>query len=380
MNISSGGSTLPNVLSAQGEAGFQLRVSQGRVVLATLPTWIDYWSPIQIDLGTAAGTVATRFAGYVVDFNYELFPRAVTLECRGSLYKAQLVPPQLDAAAPDDAAFPGIALAGLTDDQQVRSVLDGSGMGGDYTPGDIGGMAYLLGTATSLDAKGAQSVFVWKRQQPGLDYIQALDEASYGFRTFQDLDGRVRRQRVEGRPSLNAAALTFGEGTDLYRASATHSTSAAANRAVVLGFDNGTGAVRGEATAGHPHPPLGVQWVSTYFRSPLIEKARASDPGDGLSAEGKAAQLVADRNHVLLTTEHVTPRDDVVSPGDTVGILSDDRLQIYQNQWVQYVAARVGADGGFTQTIRTRAPAAVGRGGTPFVVTLGARAGLGPRG
>lgn len=378
MSVTSNGDPLPDVFSASGEAGFQLRTSQAAVTMAALPSWIDFWSPIQVDLGTEGNTVATRFAGYVTDFDFSAYPRAVTLQCRGRLTKAEQVIAQLDTEPTSGDEVQGILLAGMTDTAQVRYVLDASGMGPDYSAGDIGGMPYVLGTETSQSSKGAKSVFLWGYKQTGLRYIESLDAASLGFRTYQLMGGQVVRRQVTGRPSTGAAGTLFTEGVDLWRGTANHSVRETYNRVVVSGFDSGSGPVRWTATAGHPHPPPNVQYVSYPFSSPMIERQRASDPGDGIPADAKADQLIRDLNHVFLSVDLATPRDDFVNPGDDIGVYAPDRLQVAQNFWVQHVRCRVDEEG-FTQELKVRAPAAVGRGGQNFSVHFGASFALGGR-
>jgi hypothetical protein len=354
------GQTVPLVLSAETNEGLDLGTSEAEVEVVRLPSapHLDFWSEVEIWLGATHGTAALSFAGFIVDFNYTLYPRAVALVCRGYLTKAErVIVPEEDAG--NDPDRPGVDLSNRTDSQQVQYVIDACGLAGRYET--LGGMAHVLGTSTGFRAKGAKAQFVWKRGQTGLDYIQELDKMALGFRTFESGD-RIIREQISARPPTGAAEIVFSEGVDIERASATHSVKDAKNRVVVTGYDHGTGPVKAIATAAHPHPVPGVEYDTLTFSSPLIERATEADAGQGLSCEEKARQLIYEVDSVILTAEFTTPRDTRVRPGAWFGLITPDRLELQQNVWVQHVTRRVD-DSGFSQTFKVKAPAAIGAGG-----------------
>jgi hypothetical protein len=379
---------LDGVVSVKWSNGFDIRTAQAEIECTDLGGGIDFWT--QVELWVGAPTPARRFSGFVYEFKYGLHPKTVTLVCRGRLILLENVPPALDAPAPTDPnVLAGLPLWGLTDAAQVRYVLNACGLTGQYVSADIGGTAAVLGVdaptppapapaggaaaapvvTPQKGTQGASSQFVWKYHQTGAAYVQALEAVCLGFRLFERVGGQIVRVQISPRPS--AATITgdklFVEGVDIERGTSAHSTAEARNRVRVTGLDNGTGKTAAVASAGHPHPIPGLTYVSDDFASNLIERSEPGDPGSGLTCRQVAQWRLAELNHVQLSVDFTTPRDPVISPGDTIAVSASQRLDVAQNFWVLHVDGEVSA-AGFSQTFKCRAPAAQGAGGTPYGV------------
>ena len=344
---------------------------------------ISYWSPIEIRMGTTPGEgAATRFYGYVVPVDNQLYPVEGVLTCKGRLYRAAWVknnrPGGTDFGNP---GHPSPTYGGNADEATVKAVLDACGV--PYDEGDIGGTGKALGSVY-LDLDGIERVmpgpFTWAEQQSGLDFIEQLDavsvpdDASGRYRTHERLGGAVHRTKLATAPG-GSADHSFTEGVDVLEARITRDPTGAANRVVVTGaprpdaLDVAGGGLDVQFSAeahftaatsdapylppGLPDGPEGFPTVTLAFASPLIEKSENGDDGDVLSCEAVAQFLLGEANCVLDTLDFATPRDDPVSPGQTVHLHSP-RLGLTdgsRHYWVQRLEVSVDERGAFTQRV-----------------------------
>jgi hypothetical protein len=193
LSVTLKGQTLTNVLAARVSLGFDLAVSEATVTLATVPTTGSHYDPVTISMGAGNNNVL-RFTGILREFDYSLFPRSVTLVCRGNLSRAADVRPSpLDqTAAWRIAGLPGLYLSDATTqtgtsvagfmgaarawDQDVALTLLSKVPGlGTFSPTTIGGTSTDLGNLPP-DAT------VWGLDESVLSYIQKLDAVSLGYR------------------------------------------------------------------------------------------------------------------------------------------------------------------------------------------------------
>jgi len=322
---------------------------------------VNYWSPIEIRMGTTPGAgAAVRFNGYVLPLDNQLFPLEGTLFCKGNLYRAQWVRNQ--QAGGTDLANP---TTGTPDEQQVLAVLGSCGV--TATSGTIGGTGKALGSVYhgNPDDSFTAGPWMWAEGEAGLDCIERLDEVSIPdtangrYRTFETLAGQVYRTALATAPTTTAD-FTFTEGVDVLEGRITRDPAGAANKVTVTGAPlDPTGATLGAHTftagsATAPYLPPGVSYVGMAFSSVLIEKATNAASGAVLSCEAVAQFLLAEYNCTLDVLEFSTPRDDLLGPGQTIHLHSP-RLGITsptQHYWLQGLEITVDEQGAFTQRLR----------------------------
>src|SRR5512139_1860748 len=86
-NSASTSASLSDVISARVQAGFDQRVAEATVQLRSLPANIQPWDTIDIIMGGTQTTASTRFSGFYLSYDRNLYPQEVTLNCRGKLAK-----------------------------------------------------------------------------------------------------------------------------------------------------------------------------------------------------------------------------------------------------------------------------------------------------
>jgi hypothetical protein len=330
---------------------------------------VAYWDPVEIRMGTTpGGGAAVRFVGYVVPVDNQLFPIEGTLTCKGRLFRAQWVRNQV--AGGTRMAPAG---TGRTDQLQVGDILTACGV--PYLAANIGGTGKPLGSQfIAWNDVLTPGPFTWTQGEPGLAYIERLDEvsvpddASGRYRTFETLGGDVFRVPMATAPKTTPD-FSFTEGVDVLEARITRDPAGAANRVTVDGAplpitDVVPGVVpvkRYVASStsapylppGLPTEPDGHAYVGTTFTSPMIEKRLVADSGSTISCEAVARFLLAEYNCVLDTLEFSTPRDDLLGPGQTIHLHSP-RLGITdaaQHYWLQRLEITMDEQGAFTQRL-----------------------------
>ena len=355
------GASVGSILSARCSFGFDQRVSEAYITVPTVPPSGKQWDPVVLTLGATQASAQVRFTGVLLEYDYTLWPRAVTLVCRGNLYRAAVF--ENTTTIGTDLTNAG---AGQTDVAMVKQVLNAV-PGLLYNAVNIGGTGKLLGTANvQVSSSGFGNIytgpFTWGgpgllNQSVGekaLDCIQRIDEISEGYRLFETLGGTIYRFQISGRPR-NASDFTFTEGQDIFQGSSQRTLIPARNRFVVNGWDYGTGAPATLfALASAPFTPGLDQTMA--FSSPMIEKAHIADTlsngtSNGQSCEAIANYLNGEYNREIVKLRMTTPRDDLIGPGQTHSILSQGRLGISEPLWVQHVDVELSANGEFSQTM-----------------------------
>jgi hypothetical protein len=342
---------------------------------------IGYWSDVQIKLGASAAGLATRFRGWVVPLDNDLYPQTGTLHCKGKLYLAEFV--RNEAEDGTDLSNGG---TGMADEDQVLAVLAACGV--TATSATIGGTGALLGSGWGLDETsgtpfGPQTPptpFWWRHGESGLAYIERLDEISVPdatppgsggrYRTFESLNGEVHRIPLSTTPA-GTPDFAFEEGVDvLAGATITRDPTGAANRVTVTGAP-ALGGESEEFTASAPAsspylpPVVPIPPGESYriraapgFSSPMLEKSEIAQtkpdgsPLEVISCEQVAALLLAEANAVSDVVRFATPRDDLLGPGQTVALTSP-RLGIAAGEryWVQRLEVELDERGVFTQRL-----------------------------
>src|SRR5437870_2900598 len=92
-----GGVTVGPVLSARCSFGFDMRVCEASITLPNspnspslppIPTGGTYKDTVVLIMGANIATSRVCFTGYLLEYDYNLWPRTLTLVCRGFLYRA----------------------------------------------------------------------------------------------------------------------------------------------------------------------------------------------------------------------------------------------------------------------------------------------------
>lgn len=338
---------------------------------------VNYWSPIEIRMGTTPGLgAAVRFNGYVIPVDNTLFPIEGVLTCKGNLYRAQWVRNQEEGGT-----VLGDPDTGTPDEQQVLTVLATCGVingqdGGAVTTATVGGTGKALGSLFVGNDSDAFTPlpWMWAEGEPGLAVIERLDEisvpddASGRYRTFESLGGTVFRTKLATAPTATPD-FTFTEGVDVLEARIARDPAGAANKVTVNGAPLDVGSLPAGVVAtqtftaasvfapylppGLPLAPDGHAYVGMTFSSPLIEKSEVADAGDVVACEAVAQFLLAEYNCTQDVLEFATPRDDLLGPGQTIH-LDSPRLGITapdQHYWLQRLEITLDEQGAFTQRL-----------------------------
>ena len=379
----------PAILSAQCSFGYDQRTSTAVIRVATLPAQTLRPLTTRVILFLTSDQTkkpvlaAPRFWGYLVEFDYTLFPRSIDLLCRGPLVKAEFYE-CTSSGGLDLARFTGTAYLGDTDENMVRNVLQAVGLStpGATVPGDPHFQVQIgeadgthpttypgTGTGKTLGVtNGAQ--FVWAEGQTALSYIEGIDAIScvggvapVGYRTFEQAAGTIIRAAVSAFAGTRSPYPVFTEGVDIESATGQVTILDAKNRANVTGYNpGGVGAAPVNYSLQQSNPLLSG-YVTAQVSSQLIEKARIADPGTGISCEDVAAYTLNQQNRQLYKYTLTTPRDDLaltgtaIVPGSTIQIQpSSDpsqpsRLGLSGFYYVQNAQTTVDEHGAFSVTL-----------------------------
>lgn len=363
LEVAINGTVLTNVLSAHVSLGFDLAVAEATVILAAEPSTSSYNDTVTIAMGAGSNNV-NRFTGLLKQYDRGLYPRMVTLTCRGPLSRAAEYKPfgQPDAQAYQIAGVAGLTLTELmgsttaTDQNVVFAALQRAGVtdgdGSDVNQGLIGG------TGTDLGSLPPDAT-IWGVDTTALDFIHNIDSASLGYRVFESIGGTIYRAQIRGWPGNNVQDFAFTESHDIFSGRSTRTILELKNCARVDGYNYGVGA--GIITFILPGSN-GIQGSSAdnpqevRFSTNLAGRINAADTGPGFSCEDIATYLLDEWNRELVRLTLTTPRDDVIGPGQTHLITTDsnlpDRLGIAEKAWVQRVDIEVNEAGEFSQTIQ----------------------------
>lgn len=355
------GVSVGQILSARCSFGFDLRVSEAYITVPVPPTTGYYWDPVVLTMGATPGTARTRFTGVLLEKDYSLWPRAVTLVCKGNLYRAAIF---------ENTNVLGTDLtnnsAGQTDQAMVNQVL-GAVTGLSYNTANIGGTGKTFGkVAVQVASSGWGNIytgpFTWGgpgllNQSVGetaLSFIERLDSVCEGYRLFETSGGTLYRFQISGRPR-NAWDLTFTEGVDIFSGQSQRTLIQARNRILVNGYDRGIDTPNNFFIL--TYATLATSGLDqTYaFQSPMIEQTKIAD-GTAQSCEAVATYLINEFDREIVKLQMVTPRDDMIGPGQTHLIQGGPggtvgRLGIGEPLWVNRVDVEVSEQGAFSQTV-----------------------------
>jgi len=340
--VSFNGTTLTNVVSFRWSLGYDLSSGEAEIVL-----------PLKSDAGTYFDDVSiivdgsTRWSGLLYEWNYRLYPRAVSMICKGRLARAD------DYKLPtvSDTRDKGLLLDDLTggpatDEAIVSAVLDYAGVG--TNGGSIGGTGQTLGTI-------APEEFVWNYSDSALSYIHKIDAISLGYRTFESVGGQIYRVQISGRPD-SGPELTFTEGVDIREGQTSRTVSEAYNAVRISGY----------AVGDYLDPRVWYQAESNPFMSesqprvytqdnPMIERRANESAGEGISCQALAEYWLRELNREIVKVTMRTPRSDVIGPGQVHLVQgpggSADRMGVGEVLWVQRCDGELTQDGAFSQSI-----------------------------
>jgi hypothetical protein len=339
------------VLSARTSLGLDMAVSEAtftvpEAVYLAGATYLD-----RVRITTTAGGAGETWMGLITDIGYQLWPRAVVVTCKGYLMMADRM---------KNKTVGGASLTTLTggatakDEDIVRALLTAAGLVSAFPDPpiivSIGGTGRLLG-AINPDA------FRWAEKESALAYIQRLDEACVGYRTWEQAGGVIVRTLIDATPS-GSPFETFTEGLDIASGSNQKTILTAANRIVVTGADTGTGLgpVSNTQTGANGNIPNPPQYITDEMSSPLLGYALDADrpAGEGISCQAAAIYLLSQFNRTQERVSFVTPRDVSVPVGETIHVatlgFTSSRLAMAGNYYVQHIDREIDERGVFSQT------------------------------
>jgi hypothetical protein len=343
ISVQFNGSTLSQVLSFHWALGYDMQVGEATVVLPVKSTAGTYYDDVVIFVEGSP-----RWAGMLVQWDYALFPRAVTMQCKGKLARAQQYKlPEEVVSAEDKGMLLETLMAGATatDDAIVSQVLAVAQVG--TNGGSINGTGRVLGTI-------APEEYIWRATESALDYIQKIDAVSAGYRTFESTGGQVYRSQISSRPS-GSIDMTFTEGEDISEGSSNRTVQEAYSAVRIGGYSVGD----------YFEPRVWFQAEGNDFQEPearvyswdnsMIERRAESSTGEGMSCEAMAEYWLGELNREVVKVTMTTPRTDEIGPGQIHLVQGPggaaDRLGVGEPLWVQRVEGTLTSNGAFSQSV-----------------------------
>lgn len=337
--------------SVTSHLGFDVKVPTCEIKFLMAPPTVDAWQEVTFEAGLASADCAgrlRRFTGFVAPNKPgESWRNSLNLTCKGHLHLAELtkVPDDEDAdleglpLAPDYQA-PGIdlslnpdTLAEWSDADMVAWVLGQAGLTSYLS--DIGGTGRILGSY-------AFEQFWWRRGQSALDFISQLDTVCLGFRIYEDASGLIHRREVTPRVPFLDNRIDLQEGLHvLSGCSVNRLTDHLANRVLVQGFDDGSGALRHARPVSASELPPGVPTRTEALSSPMLESETEGE-GIGLSCEAVSNWLADEVSEVKLEATVPTWRDDAFSPANTAYLNIAHPYVVQQSLWIRSVETSIG--------------------------------------
>jgi hypothetical protein len=314
-------------------------------------------------MGANLATSAVCFTGILLQYDRTLWPRSLTLVCRGRLYRASEYENTLLGGT--DMTLGGV---GQTDQAMVQSVLTTAGV--SFSSGNIGGTGKLLGTLGSAADLGPEGEFVgpfaWGGPsafgtgvgETALSFIERLDAISEGYRLFETAGGVLYRYQIYGRPRTAFDVPVFTEGVDIFRGTSSRTIIPTRNRALITGYDLAKTPAGMFLSIQENNPFQPASEAHTIaFSSGMIEKIEENDtgysgavPGVGQSCRAVGNYLLGEYNREIVKLTMTTHRDDFIGPGQVHGVVSA-HLGITEPLWVQHVDKEISAAGVYTQTM-----------------------------
>lgn len=347
------GSALDNVLSFRYALGYDEPVGSAQI---TLGGWTSPGVLLNAsDLGTYFDEVSisvdgqVRWSGIFLQWDFTLFPRQITMQCKGRLEHANRFKLPIEAVRVEDKGLLLEDFVGgtTTDENIVSAVLDYINL--DTRGGVIGGTGRTYGTIANQE-------FVWEVNESALSYIQKIDGVSAGYRTFESTDGDIFRTQISSRPS-GSPDLTFTEGVDIKEASSSRTVQNSSNGVRIEGYSVGDyfdPRVWLEVD-GNPFMSSSDPQIYSYSNS-MIERRAESSPGQGMSCERMAEFWLGELNREVVTVQMTTPRSDLIGPAQIHLVRgpggSAYRLGVGEPLWVQRVEGTLDQSGAFSQTMQ----------------------------
>jgi hypothetical protein len=351
-SVTFNGSTLDNVLSFRYALGFDEPVGSAQI---TLGGWTSPGVLMQTSsLGTYFDEVSirvdniVRWSGIFLQWDFSLFPRQVTMQCKGRLEYANRYKLPIEAVRVEDKGLllEDFVSGDTTDENIVSAVLSYISL--STRGGAIDGTGRIYGTIANQE-------FVWAVNESALSYIQKIDGVSAGYRTFESADGQIYRASVTSRPS-GSPELTFTEGVDIKEASASRTVQNACNGVRIGGYSVGDYAdprvwlqIDGNDFMDASNPQ-----IYSYDNSMIERRAEASS-GTGMSCERMAEFWLGELNREVVTVQMTTPRSDLIGPAQIHLVQGPGgqayRIGVGEPLWVQRVEGTLDASGAFSQTM-----------------------------
>ena len=354
-SVTFNGSTLDNVLSFRYALGYDEPVGSAQI---TLGGWTSPGVLLQTSsLGTYFDDVSisvdniVRWSGIFLQWDYSLFPRQVTMQCKGRLEYANRFKLPIEAVRVEDKGLLLEDLTGsssATDQAIVQAVLDYIGLSrGTVTP--LGGSGRNYGTIANQE-------FVWAVNESALSYIQKIDGVSAGYRTFETANGVIFRTEISSRPS-GSPDLTFTEGVDIKEASSSRSVQNAYNGVRIEGYSVGDYLDPRVWLEIDGNPFMDTSNPQIYsYGNPMIERRAESSTGEGMSCERMAEFWLGELNREIVTVQMTTPRSDLIGPAQIHLIQGPGgqayRIGVGEPLWVQRVEGTLDQSGAFSQTMQ----------------------------
>lgn len=293
---------------------------------------------MELDLGPDDAGAYTRFAGYVVRVQPQLWGTGWRVIGNGTLILVERT--KVDAIANPTGIDLSNGGVGQTDQAMVTQILNTCGVK-NYT---VNGTGIVFGTV-------AIDQFIWTPRQSGLAFVQELDDIT-GYRTFNTPAGGVMRMAITPTPA-STPAYTFTEGVDIEQADLDEQILQVINEWTVTGYNDGTafGAVTYTAKQDSPFLLGSQQLMADQYDNAKIERALDSDPGKGISCQTVAVRKVQETNRKLQVITFTTPRAERYAPGMTIAVTSPF-LNVTNNYWVRSVRTQIDEQRKFSQQLQ----------------------------
>lgn len=319
-------------LSARSSRGFDQNVATCEIELPyrTGKLSVDTWCQVVFDDGIA--TTPGGFTGRIDGYSYQNYPQTVTIHLRGPLGLAESFYPDTP-----------LDISGFTDIGAITGILEACGVPSDRL--------LILGTGAVLGASVApgDQRFVWQPDQSALDMIQAIDQITLGFRTFDSFaSGTIIRRLITSVPS-DEPSITFHDGA---------TPPDATSNVILAGSSAEWETVRGKAswTVLGTMDAQGQQVRQTFTgtTSPVRRgngRLDAKMVGDATQAADLAQWLQREAGKPMMRAVIITPEGRGLAPGLTVLVNDPTRLGMNKRAWLQSAVVALEANGGFAQTL-----------------------------
>lgn len=335
------GTTLSQVLSFRWSLGYDMGAGEATITLPVVSGAGTYYDDVSI---VVDGT--ERWSGQFYQWDYSFYPRSVTMQCKGRLYRASQFKLPLEIALSIDKGLlleDLIGASGGTDQIIVQAVLDYIGL--TLNGGSIGGTSKVMGII-------APEEFAWSVSDTALSYIQKIDAVSQGYRTFESAGGSIFRSQISSRPA-GSPDFSFTQGVDIVEASSSRTVQDAYNAVRIGGYAVGDYLDPRVVYAEESNPFQGGSNPTRVFSwdNSMIERRAEASPGTGQSCEAMADFWLGELNREIVKVTMRTPRSDVIGPGQIHLVDAVNRIGVGEHLWVQRVDGELSQGGAFSQSM-----------------------------